>query len=83
MSDAIESDRIPKRLDNVILSDDIFEPLGPIAASDNGITARITGYRGGGSPWAPGHEARSVGLEERLPIVRKGLGRAGEVLPGT
>ena len=95
VGDPVQPDRVAERLDDVVLADDVLEPLGPVAAGDDGVADRVGLGRAsaGFGPSGSGHEARSVGpvggrasaarRSGRRSTDRQGAGRAGEVLPGT
>ena len=67
MGDAIQADRVAEGLDDVILADDVLEPLGPIAAGDDGVADGIGLGRGRDS---------TLGVGTR-GTLRRALGREG------
>ena len=45
VGDAVQPDGVAQGLDDVVLADDVLEPLRPVAAGDDGVAGRIGGRR--------------------------------------
>ena len=56
----LKADGVPERLDDMILTDDILEPLGPIASGHDRVANRVEGGSRSIRPAGSRHEARSV-----------------------
>ena len=72
--DAVHPDRVAERLDDVVLTDDVLEPLGPVAAGDDGIAAvGASGAAGGVATVSAGPRARapSTSRRGRAPVGQR------------
>ena len=79
--DPVEADRVPERLDDVILADDVLEPLGPVPPGDDGVAGRVGIGRRSGCRLGVGTRGtlrRAFGAE----IAGEGAGESRGGAPG-